>query len=81
MQMEITSLEVAEKTTDLIFSFLGFSSQEVKINGRTNIDITLTTDLRQLNEVVVTALGIKKDIQENRGGHPDCRRKRDCEGT
>jgi TonB-linked SusC/RagA family outer membrane protein len=56
-------LEVAEKTTDIIFSFLGFSSQEVKINGRTNIDITLTTDLRQLNEVVVTALGIKKDIR------------------
>ncbi|WAC15433.1 SusC/RagA family TonB-linked outer membrane protein [Dyadobacter pollutisoli] len=56
-------LEVSDKTTDIIFSFLGFSSQEVKINGRSTIDVTLATDLRQLNEVVVTALGIKKDIR------------------
>lgn len=56
-------IEVAEKSSELIFSFLGFSSQEVKVDGRTVIDVVLGTDLRQLNEVVVTALGIKKDIR------------------
>ncbi|MCF0050833.1 SusC/RagA family TonB-linked outer membrane protein [Dyadobacter sp. LJ53] len=56
-------LDVNEKATDLTFSFLGFSSQEVKIAGRSVIDISLSADLRQLNEVVVTALGIKKDIR------------------
>jgi len=56
-------LDVNDQATDLTFSFLGFSSQEVKIAGRSVIDISLTADLRQLNEVVVTALGIKKDIR------------------
>ena len=56
-------IEIRDKTNELIFSFLGFSSQEIKVDGKTVIDVALATDLRQLNEVVVTALGIKKDIR------------------
>jgi len=43
----------------LIFSFLGFKTKEVSING-TTLNVTLAEDASQLDEVVVTAFGIKK---------------------
>lgn len=45
----------------LVFSFVGFVTQEVAINGRTSINIVMPVDATQLTEVVVTALGIEKD--------------------
>jgi TonB-linked SusC/RagA family outer membrane protein len=54
-------LRVDNERDTLIFSFLGFMPQEVAIGNKTVIDIALTADQRQLNEVVVTALGIKKE--------------------
>lgn len=42
------------------FSFIGYKSSEVKINGRTTINITLLEDGVVLEGVVVTALGIKR---------------------
>lgn len=56
-------LTVTDPKSVLIFSFVGFSTQEVALNGRSQIDVVLSSDLKQLNEVVVTALGIKKDIR------------------
>ncbi len=46
----------------LVFSFVGFISQEVSLGGRTSVSITLISDAKQLSEVVVTALGIEKDV-------------------
>ncbi len=43
------------------FSFTGFERQLVELNGRTVIDIQLAESSTILNEVVVTALGMKKD--------------------
>jgi len=45
----------------LIFSFVGYASQEVPVGDRTSLDVVLALDAKQLNEVVVTALGIEKD--------------------
>jgi TonB-linked SusC/RagA family outer membrane protein len=45
----------------LVFSFIGFASQEVPLSNRTNVDITLQEDVTQLGEVVVTALGIERE--------------------
>lgn len=45
----------------LIFSYLGFISQEIAINGRNTINVVLVENLQSLNEVVVTALGIKRE--------------------
>ena len=45
----------------LVFSFLGYEAQEVAIAGKTSITVTMVISTRGLNEVVVTALGIKKD--------------------
>src|SRR5687767_12560175 len=45
----------------LLFSFVGFAQQEVAIQGRNVVNVTLASDARQLSEVVVTALGIKRE--------------------
>jgi len=44
----------------LLFSSVGFIDQEIKVAGRSVVDVVLAADNRNLNEVVVTALGISK---------------------
>jgi len=53
------SLGIPAMATSLVFSFIGYSTQEAPITGSNTITIGLTTDARQLNEVVVTALGLE----------------------
>lgn len=55
------TLNVSSANEVLLFSFVGFISQEVSLNGRTSLEIVLATDATQLSEVVITALGIAKD--------------------
>ena len=50
----------ATKGEKLMISFIGFESQQVTANGD-DIAVRLIAENKQLNEVVVTALGIKKD--------------------
>lgn len=45
----------------LTFTFIGFSSQELEVNSRTTINVTLLEDRQALSEVVVTALGVTKE--------------------
>jgi TonB-linked SusC/RagA family outer membrane protein len=54
-------LEVPNENDILVFSSIGYVSQEVNVAGRTSINIVLEEDVQSLNEVVVTALGIEKD--------------------
>ena len=54
-------LTVADNVTTLIISYIGYTTQEVEIGGRTVIDIVLAESASTLDEVVVTALGIEKD--------------------
>ncbi|MEP6746960.1 MAG: SusC/RagA family TonB-linked outer membrane protein [Bacteroidota bacterium] len=56
------TINVSSKGT-LIFTSIGFGTQELPVGGRSVIDVTLTKDLRNLDEVVVTALGIKKQAR------------------
>jgi TonB-linked SusC/RagA family outer membrane protein len=44
----------------LVVSAVGFTTQDVKVGSSSNISITLERSQSQLQEVVVTALGIKK---------------------
>jgi len=48
----------------LVFSYLGYVTQEIEINGRTSINITMIEDQQQLDEVVVVGFGTqtKRDI-------------------
>ncbi|WP_044240877.1 SusC/RagA family TonB-linked outer membrane protein [Flexithrix dorotheae] len=45
----------------LLFSFIGYEKQTIEINGRSTIDVILAEDVRQLDEVVVTAFGLEKE--------------------
>lgn len=55
------SLTVAEKGAKLRVSYLGLLPKEVTASE--NMQITLTSDDRTLNEVVVTAMGIKRSAK------------------
>jgi TonB-linked SusC/RagA family outer membrane protein len=44
----------------LVFSFIGYESQEVTIGTQTNIDISLSPDVAQLEEIVVVGYGTQK---------------------
>ncbi len=45
----------------LVFSFVGFVTKEVTVGNQTKLDVELTSDILQLNEVTVTALGIERE--------------------
>ena len=55
------SVSVGATTSTLVFSFIGYSSQEAIIGDRSVIDVSMSLDITQLSEVVVTAQGIDKD--------------------
>ncbi len=44
----------------LVFSFVGMTAQEVAVNGRTSINVTLADDAQALEEVVVVGYGTVK---------------------
>ncbi|GAB3992599.1 SusC/RagA family TonB-linked outer membrane protein [Spirosoma daeguense] len=54
-------IDVANGQATLVFSFLGYVSQEAIVGSRSVIDVSLLTDSKALDEVVVTAFGIKRD--------------------
>lgn len=45
----------------LVFSFVGMQTKEVPINGRTTIDVAMQPQVKEMEEVVVTALGISRE--------------------
>lgn len=45
----------------LQFSYVGLKTQVIAVGGRTTINVQLVSDTELLDEVVVTALGIKRD--------------------
>lgn len=50
-------------TDILVFSYVGYLAQEVAVNGRTTLNVTLREDLQVLGEIVVTALGIEREAK------------------
>lgn len=56
------SLTVPEGST-LVFSFVGYRSETRTIGSQSVINVTLQEDMRGLEEVVVTALGIKREAK------------------
>ena len=50
------TLEVEEGAV-LVVSYIGFKTQEVAVNGRTSIDVTLAEDAQALEEVVIIGYG------------------------
>lgn len=50
----------APSSATLVFSFIGFASQEIAIGNRSKIDVTLSDDIKSLEEVVVVGYGTAK---------------------
>ena len=44
----------------IVYSYIGYKTQEVPLHGQTSLNITLMDDTQVIDEVVVTALGIKR---------------------
>lgn len=44
----------------LVFSYIGYKTQEIPLKGQASINVTLMEDTQVIDEVVVTALGIKR---------------------
>jgi len=55
------SLKLSGISPTIVISFMGFEEKEVVANNSGFQEITLTDDTNTLNEVVVTALGIKRE--------------------
>ncbi len=58
------SLNAPESARTIVFSFIGMKTIEVEISGRNVIDAALATDMVGLNEVIVSAFGIKRNANE-----------------
>lgn len=57
----------ADGKSVLIFSYLGFSTIEQAVNGRSTVDVNLSDDVKTIDEVIVTGYGsqIKRDLTGN----------------
>src|SRR5690606_16507238 len=57
-------LEDVNENAVLVFSYIGYQTQEFVLNGRSNINITMMEDLQTLDEVVVVGYGSvrKRDL-------------------
>lgn len=54
------TLNVPSRNSTLVFSYIGFTTQEVPLNNRSEINITLASDDKMLNEVIVVGYGEQK---------------------
>lgn len=55
------NIEVSGNDAVLVFSFIGFKTQEIAVQGKRVIDVVMEQSVEALGEVVVTALGIKRE--------------------
>jgi iron complex outermembrane receptor protein len=56
-------ITVSSTSAVLVYSFLGFLTEEKAVDNQTVIDLVMVEDIKSLKEVVVTALGIKREAK------------------
>lgn len=56
-------LEGVEPSDVLVFSYIGYLTQEVPVGNVSEITVELEEDTNALDEIVVTALGIRKEVK------------------
>jgi len=57
------ALNAPDRNGTLVFTFIGYNTMEIPVNGRSTVDAQLTEATTTLDEVVVTALGIKREAK------------------
>ncbi len=56
----VYKLNVPSGDVTLVFSFIGYATEEVVVNNQTNVDVMLSEDIMSLNEVVVVGYGTQE---------------------
>ncbi len=56
------SLSVSDRNAILVFSFIGYITQEIALDGRVILDVALINDVAALEEVVVVGYGTQKKV-------------------
>ncbi|MBT1697576.1 TonB-dependent receptor [Fulvivirgaceae bacterium PWU4] len=56
------TIQVSDANAVLVFSFIGYASQEVEVAARSVIDVSMVTDVQQLGEVVVVGYGTQQKV-------------------
>ena len=57
------TIAMSDGAGTLVYSFIGYASQEVEVGTRSTVDVSLVEDVSQLSEVVVTALGVERSTR------------------
>lgn len=57
------NMTVSSPEAVLVFSFIGYKTQEFPVGTRTQIEIIMEEEVTALNEVVVTALGVEREVK------------------
>ena len=60
----IFTISIPASANSLEFSSTGFTAREVKLEGRTTINVTLLNADNAMTEVIVTGFGVKKDTRK-----------------
>lgn len=58
------SLSLPDENSVLLFSFIGYLTQEISVASRSTIDVAMAPDVLSLQEVLVTALGVEKESKK-----------------
>jgi len=53
-------IEVADPNASLIYSYIGYATQSIAVDGRTEIDLVMTVDATELEEIIVVGYGVQK---------------------
>ncbi len=57
----VYSIDVPSKESTLVFSYIGYLAEEIVVGEQTTINAVLIPQIENLEEVVVTAMGIKRE--------------------
>jgi TonB-linked SusC/RagA family outer membrane protein len=58
------TIQVSGDNPVLVFSFVGYVTQEASVGNQSTLNITLASDSKELSEVVVTALGLEREKRD-----------------
>lgn len=58
------SIAIQGKEAVLVFSFMGFATQEIVVGNRKTIDVALSEDVREIDEVIVIGYGTQKKVTQ-----------------
>ena len=54
------TLTVPSEESELVFSYIGYRTEEVSVSGKTAVDLQMSEDLQTLDEVIVVGFGTQK---------------------